>query len=88
LRARIVKQVSFTSFIPFEHVTFVNVKRTMEGYQADPCVGGSFSFGALVRSNAFIITSAGKKVVKAGEEVEVHLLPGFFSLNDIFTTTT
>ncbi|RLI50551.1 hypothetical protein DRO61_03730 [Candidatus Bathyarchaeota archaeon] len=87
-KAKIIKQISFTSFAPFEHVTFVNAKRTQKGYLADPCIGGSSSIGTLVRANAFIITSAGKRIVKAGEEVEVHLLPGFFSLNDIFTTKT
>ena len=86
LRAKITQQISFTSFTPFEQVTFVNVKRTQKGYRADPCVGTSSSYGALVRANAFIITPPRKTTVEAGEEVEVYLLPSFFSLNDIFTT--
>jgi molybdopterin biosynthesis enzyme len=40
----------------------------------------------LARANAFIITPPQKTTVKAGDEVEAHLLPGFFTLNDLFTT--
>ncbi len=85
LKAKITQQISFKSFIPFEHVTFVNLQRTPEGYYADPCIGASSSYSALVRSNAFIITPPRKTMVQSGEEVEVHLLPSFFSLNNIFT---
>jgi len=84
LRAKITQQISFTRFIPFEQVTFVNVKRTREGYRADPCIGESSSFSVLAQANAFTITPPKKGLVKAGEEVEVHLLPSFFSLNDLF----
>lgn len=86
LRAKITHDISFTSFVPFEQVTFVNVKRTQEGYIADPYVGVSSSFSILGFANAFIITPPRKTMVKAGEEVEVHLLPSFFYLNDIFKT--
>lgn len=86
LRAKITQQISFKRFIPFEQVTFVKVQRAQEGYQADPCIGDSSSFGALVRANAFIITPPGKKTVRAGESVNVHLLPSLFSLHDIFAT--
>lgn len=86
LRAKITQQIFFKRFIPFEQVTFVKVQRTPEGYQADPCIGDSSSFGALVRANAFIITPPGKKTVRAGEPVNVHLLPSLFSLHDIFAT--
>lgn len=86
LRAKITKPISFETFIPFEHVTFVNVKRTKEGYLADPRFGESNSFSALVNANAFLITPPKKATVKAGEDVEVNLLPGFFSLKTIFTT--
>ncbi|NIP67344.1 hypothetical protein GWN63_06525 [Candidatus Bathyarchaeota archaeon] len=86
LKAKITKPISFETFIPFEHVTFVNVKRTKQGYLADPLFGESNSIGALVNANAFIITPPKKATVNAGEEVEVNLLPGFFSLKDILTT--
>lgn len=88
LRAQLTKPVSFETFIPFEHVTFVNVRRTEEGYLADPCLGESSSFSTLVDANALIITPPRKTTRSAGEEVEVHLLPSFFSLKDIFTTAS
>ncbi len=86
LRATLSQPVSFTRFIPFEQVTFVKVIRTPEGYQADPCRGDSSSFSVLVRANAFIITPPRKRTIRAGEVVDVHLLPSFFDLNDVFTT--
>jgi molybdopterin biosynthesis enzyme len=86
LRAEITDSISFKRFTSFEQVTFVNVKRTLDGYQADPYRGESSSYSTLMYSNAFIITPPGKTVVKTGEEVEVHLLPGFFSLRDLFIT--
>jgi molybdenum cofactor synthesis domain-containing protein len=84
--AKLSQQISFKRFLPFEQVTFVKVKRTQEGYKADPYIGDSSSFGTLVCSNAFIITPPGKRMVRAGETVNVHLLPSFFSLNDLLTT--
>ncbi len=84
LRAKISQQLSFRRFIPFEQVTFVHVTKTQRGYRADPFVGDSSSFSVLARANAFIITPSQKTTVKAGDEVEVHLLPGFFALNDFF----
>jgi molybdopterin molybdotransferase len=84
LRAKITKQLSFRRFIPFEQVTFVHLKKTQRGYRADPFVGDSSSFSVLARANAFIITPPQKTTVKAGDEVEAHLLPGFFTLNDLF----
>jgi len=84
LNAKLTQQIVYTSFIPFEQVTFIHLKRTPEGYRADPCIGASSSYSALVRSNAFIITPPGKTTVQSGEEVEVHLLPSFFALNNIF----
>ncbi len=85
LRAKITKQISFTSFTSFEQVTFVNIRRIKDGYRADPCIGASSSYGALVNSNAFIITPPRKRTVQSGETVEVHLLPSFFSLSNILT---
>jgi molybdenum cofactor synthesis domain-containing protein len=84
LRAKITQQLSFRRFIPFEQVTFVHVTKTQRGYRADPFVGDSSSFSVLARANAFIITPPQKTTVKTGEEVEAHLLPGFFTLNDLF----
>jgi molybdenum cofactor synthesis domain-containing protein len=84
LRAKITQQISFRRFIPFEQVTFVHVTKTQKGYQADPFVGDSSSFSVLARANAFIISPPRKTMVKAGDEVVTHLLPGFFTLNDLF----
>jgi molybdenum cofactor synthesis domain-containing protein len=84
LRAKITRSISFRRFIPFEQVTFVHVTKTQRGYRADPFVGDSSSFSVLAHANAFIITPPRKTKVKAGDEVEVHLLPGFFTLNDLF----
>jgi molybdopterin molybdotransferase len=84
LKAKITKQLSYKRFIPFEHVTFVHVTKTQRGYRADPFVGDSSSFSVLARANAFIIVPQRKTVVNAGEEVEAHLLPGFFTLNELF----
>jgi molybdopterin molybdotransferase len=88
VNAKLTHQITFTSFLPFEQVTFVHLKRTSEGYLAEPCIGASSSYHALVCSNAFIITSPGKAVVQSGEDVEVHLLPSFFTLNNIFKLTS
>jgi molybdopterin molybdotransferase len=86
VRARLTKPIRFTSFIPFEHVTFINVYRSARGYQADPCVGASSSYNALARANAFMITPPHTSFVTVGETVEVQLLPSLFSFNDFFTT--
>jgi len=86
LRAKITKPISFKSFIAFEQVTFVNVKRTKEGYLADPYLGESASFSVLGKANAFIVSPPNKTTVNTGEEMDVSLLPGFFSLKEIFTT--
>lgn len=88
VNAKLTHQITFTSFLPFEQVTFVHLKRTSEGYLAEPCIGASSSYHALVRSNAFIITSPGKAMVPSGKDVEVHLFPSFFTLNDIFTRSS
>jgi molybdopterin molybdotransferase len=84
VNAKLTQQITFTSFIPFEQVTFVHLKRTAEGYLAEPHIGSSSSYHALARSNAFIITSPGTATVQSGEDVEAHLLPSFFTLNNIF----
>jgi molybdopterin biosynthesis enzyme len=85
VNATLTQQIAFTSFLPFEQVTFVHLKRTSEGYLAEPCSGASSSYHALVRSNAFIITSPGKAMVPSREDVEVHLIPSLFVLNNLFT---
>jgi molybdenum cofactor synthesis domain-containing protein len=85
VNAKLTQQITFTSFIPFEQVTFVQLKRTPEGYLAEPYIASSSSYHALTCSNAFIITSPGTVTMQTGEEVEVHLLPSFFTLNSIFT---
>ncbi len=84
LKAKITQKISFRRFIPFEQVTFVHVTKTQKGYLADPFVGASSSFSVLARANAFIITPPRKTTVKAGDEVVAHLLPGFFTVNDLF----
>jgi molybdopterin molybdotransferase len=84
VNAKLTQQITFTSFIPFEQVTFIHLKRTAEGYLAEPHIGSSSSYHALARSNAFIITYPGTATVQSGEDVEVHLLPSFFTLNNIF----
>jgi molybdopterin biosynthesis enzyme len=84
LQAKITQKISFRRFIPFEQVTFVHVTKTQKGYLADPFVGASSSFSVLARANAFIITPPRKTTVEAGDEVVAHLLPGFFTVNDLF----
>ena len=84
VNATLTQSITFTSFVPFEQVTFVHLERTTEGYLADPNIGASSSYHALARSNAFIITSPGTATVQSGETVEAHLLPSFFTLNHIF----
>jgi molybdenum cofactor synthesis domain-containing protein len=84
VNAKLAQQITFTSFVPFEQVTFVHLKRTAEGYLADPHIAASSSYHALARSNAFIITPPGTATVQSGEAVEAHLLPSFFTLNTIF----
>jgi molybdenum cofactor synthesis domain-containing protein len=85
VNATLTQQITFTSFLPFEQVTFVHLKRTSEGYLAEPYIGASSSYHALVRSNAFIITPPGTTMVPSGEDVDVHLLPSLFVLNNLFT---
>jgi molybdopterin molybdotransferase len=85
IRARLMSPLAFTSFLPFEQVTFVNLAQTSGGYIATPCSGPSSSVGALIRANAFIITPPRTKKVPAGALVQAYLLPGFFALLDLFT---
>lgn len=84
VHARLMTPLAFTSFLPFEQVTFVNLARTSKGYLATPCTGPSSSIGALIQANAFIITPPRTKKVPAGAHVQAHLLPGFFALHDLF----
>jgi molybdenum cofactor synthesis domain-containing protein len=84
LRAALTHPIAFKRFLSFEQVTFVHVTKTPNGYRADPFVGDSSSFSVLARANAFIITPPRQTTVKAGDDVEVHLFPGFFTLNDLF----
>lgn len=84
VNAKLTQQIRFTSFIPFEQVTFVHLKRSAEGYLAEPQISASSSYHALARSNAFIITSPRTTTLQIGEDVEAHLLPSFFTLNNIF----
>ncbi|MFW6117803.1 MAG: gephyrin-like molybdotransferase Glp [Thermoproteota archaeon] len=86
LKAELTETITFETFLSFEQVTFVRLKRKRGEYLAEPCFGGSNSFRVLVNANALLITPPRETTVKAGEEVEVNLLPGFFSLKDILTT--
>jgi molybdenum cofactor synthesis domain-containing protein len=85
VKATITGQIAFSRFLPFEQVTFVHVTKTPSGYHAAPFVGDSSSFSVLAHANAFIITPSRQVTVKAGSDVEAHLLPGFFTLNDLFS---
>ncbi|MFW6110950.1 MAG: gephyrin-like molybdotransferase Glp [Thermoproteota archaeon] len=86
LKAELTETITFETFPSFEQATFVRLKRKRGEYLAEPCFGGSHSFSALVKANALLITPPKKATVKAGEEVEVNLLPGFFSLKEVLTT--
>jgi len=80
IRAKVAKKVPFKSFIPFQQVTFVKMRRTKDGFIAEPVTGESNLLSVPVKADGFIVTPEHKSVVKEGEEVEVHLLPGLFSL--------
>jgi len=79
LRAKIAEDVAFKKFIPFQQVTFVKMNREKDQVIAQPIIGESNLISIPVKASGFIVTPGHKPVIKKGEEVQVHLLPGLFS---------
>jgi molybdenum cofactor synthesis domain-containing protein len=78
-RAKIAKDVAFKKFIPFQQVTFVKINIEKDQVIAQPIIGESNLISIPVKASGFIVTPGHKPIIKKGEEVEVHLLPGLFS---------
>jgi molybdopterin molybdotransferase len=83
IRAKIAEEVSFKSFTPFQQVTFVKIKRVQDGFMAEPVIGESNLLSVPVKANGFIVTPEHRLIIRAGEEVEVHWIPGLFPLSMI-----
>jgi len=83
IKAKIAEEVSFKSFTPFQQVTFVKIKKERDTFIAKPIIGESSSLSVLCKASGFIVTPEHKSIIKRLEEVEVHLIPGLFSLATI-----
>jgi molybdenum cofactor synthesis domain-containing protein len=81
IRAKILENISFETFTSFQQVTFVKIKRSEDGFMAEPFLGESGLLSVPVRASGFIVTPEHKSFIKKGEEVEVHLMPGLFPLS-------
>jgi molybdopterin molybdotransferase len=81
ITAKIQNKIEFKRFIPFKKFRFVKVTKKGSNYNANIIPGDSSLISTIVRANAFIIIPEGKKNLKKQEEVEIFLLPGFFSNN-------
>jgi len=64
-------------FPNFTKVVYARLFRTSRGAEVEIVKGETESMTVLTRSNGFLVVPENRTSLEAGEEVEVHLLPGF-----------
>jgi molybdenum cofactor synthesis domain-containing protein len=87
LKAKIDREIVLKEFASFKKVRFVKITKADSDYIARPILGDSALTSVIVKANGFIIVPEKKTIVGKGEEVKVNLLPGLFSLKQVFNTS-
>jgi molybdopterin molybdotransferase len=71
-------------FINFTKIVYVKVCREDKGFIATPQIGETQSISLLYKSNGYLVIPEEVTHIKAGEKIEVSLMPGFSFIKDSF----
>jgi molybdopterin molybdotransferase len=71
-------------FINFTKIVYVKVCREDKGFMATPQIGETQSISLLYKSNGYLVIPEEVTHIKAGEKLEVSLMPGFSFIKDSF----
>ena len=71
-------------FSHFTKIVYIRLKKSGQAFQAKPIFGGTESMTVLSKANGYVIVSNKTTTIKRGEQIEVHLLPGFSYVNGQF----
>jgi molybdopterin molybdotransferase len=71
-------------FINFTKIVYVKVCREDKGFIATPQIGETQSISLLYKSNGYLVIPEEVTHIKAGEKLEVSLMPGFSFIKDSF----
>jgi molybdopterin molybdotransferase len=71
-------------FINFTKIVYVKVCREDKGFIATPQFGETQSISLLYKSNGYLVIPEEVTHIKAGEKIEVSLMPGFSFIKDSF----
>lgn len=81
LKAVMSQKLVIKKLVPFKKVRFVKVAKADGDYIVKPILGDSSLISVVAKANGLIIIPKGKKIIEDGEEVNVHLIPGLFPIN-------